>query len=191
MKKTTKKYPNHFKNPHTVGIAVVIFIVVTVITYALLQVNNIVPEPTVAPPPMNPAQANTVPVDTSLSLQKSNASVVVMIDTGVDNVSGVQLAISYDPKVLTNVTITPGTFFTNPIELQNTVDAAKGTIDYALAIQPNQTTARGQGAVATISYQMVPGATGSTKLSFRPETKVTSLGANISVLKSTSPIYLP
>ena len=135
-------------------------------------------------PTTNPAL-----ITSSLTFVKQPSSVDINLNTGSTAVSAIQIVISYDPTMLTNVVIHPGTFFTNPTVLQNTIDTTKGIISYTIAIPMDATQKTGNGTVATISYQLTSGA--KTTMTFRPETKITSEGINDSVLKTALPISLP
>ncbi len=134
----------------------------------------------------NPALATSV-----LSFNKNDSSVDVYLDTGKTPVSGVQFALSYNPQVLINVQVTPGTFFDTPVVLQNSVDDTKGIIYYTMALKPGDQPKKGQGIIATISYTVAQEAQQSTTLRFLPQTKITSEGINSSILKKTTTITLP
>jgi hypothetical protein len=111
----------------------------------------------------------------------------VKINSGTNTVNAVQLDLAYDPSVLTNVTIIPGTFFTNPSQLVNDLDTKNGRISYALGIQPKDKGIKGAGVVAEIMFQFQPTATvSSTTIKFLPKTLVAGQGVNPSVLKSAT-----
>lgn len=117
----------------------------------------------------------------------AGGTVEVHIDTGYDAVSAVQLEIGYDPKALSNVTITKGNFFQDPLELLNENDKSNGRYSYALGISPAKEPAQGRGTVAVISFQKAPGATGdSTSLTILDKSLVTMLGVQGSVLKQAT-----
>lgn len=130
---------------------------------------------------------------TILSLSPSTNttnSVDVTMNTMGDNVTAVQAEIVYDPAKLKNVKITQGSFFTNPIVLFNQIDPKTGRISYAIGIQPMDQPKKGSGTVATISYDLVPGAKGPITLTFLPKTKVTAEGVAQSVLKTANSITI-
>lgn len=128
-------------------------------------------------------------ITSSLSFTKYQNAVNVNIDTGSDSISGVQLKIAYDPKVLTNVKVVPGSFFPNGTVLQNDVDAQNGIINYAFAINPGMKQLKGKGQIISISYIAVPQT--ATDMVFMPNTKITSEGITASVLKNTATITVP
>ena len=124
-------------------------------------------------PPVNtPSLPNTYSTD-------------VNITTDVDKVTAAQLELSYDPKVLTNVQIKPGTFIQNPVVLLKKVDQANGRISLAIGIPLGQPAPTGTGTIATITFDEIPTATGSTILDFLPKTAVTAVGIAQSVLKES------
>ena len=111
----------------------------------------------------------------------------IMINTHQNTVNAVQLELSYDPSVLTDVTITPGTFFASPLQLVKDVDVVNGRISYALGTQPKDKGLQGTGVVAQITFQINPAAKGpTTMLKFLPKTLIAGQGINPSVLKSTT-----
>lgn len=118
----------------------------------------------------------------SLNTYKTN----VEINTGGDKVTGVQLELSFDPKALTNFFISPESFIKNPVILMKKVDQANGRISLVLGIPLGQQGISGTGTVATITFNEIPTATGSTIIDFLPKTQVTAEGIAQSVLKTST-----
>lgn len=146
------------------------------------------PTPTVEKP-TSPSYAHTSlrltpPVNTP-ALPNSYTSNVTIATEG-DKITAAQLELSYDPKVLTNVQIKPGTFIKNPVVLLKKVDQTNGRISLAIGIPLGGTPPTGKGTVATITFDEVKTATGSTILDFLPKTAVTAEGIAQSVLKSST-----
>jgi hypothetical protein len=112
-------------------------------------------------------------------------TVEVNLDTSDNAVTAVQLELSYDPKVLRNVTVTPGVLFQNSVVLINKNDPATGKYTYAFGKTPSQTPVQGKGVVATISFTANASATPS-QLILLPNTLVTARGIASSVLKSST-----
>lgn len=108
----------------------------------------------------------------------------VNIDSGDNKVTGVELLLSYDPKVLGSVDIKAGTFLTSPVVLGKQIDTTKGTISYILGTAQGTHGVKGTGQVAVISFTKV--GTGNTTIDFLPDTLVTAEGYNQSVLNQTS-----
>jgi hypothetical protein len=137
-----------------------------------------------------PAYTTLMLTPANLALSSTSGSIAIMITTGegskINTVTAVQLELQYDPKMMTNVTVTPGTFFTNPIPLVNTTDKESGRITYALAISPTAKGTAGKGTLATVQFQSLLPKGGTTKLSLLPTTLVTAQGVAESVfLKAT------
>ena len=169
---------------------VTFLIVVTVVLLGLAVYTQkpSVPTPTVQQP-TSPSYAHTTlrltpPVNTP-SLPNTY-STDVSIDTGGDKVTAAQLELSYDPKVLTNVQIKPGTFIQNPVVLLKKVDEANGRISLAIGIPLGQAAPTGSGIIATITFNEISTATGSTILDFLPKTAVTAQGIAQSVLRTST-----
>lgn len=116
-------------------------------------------------------------------------TVDVMLNSTYNKVTAVQLEITYDPKSLTSVDIVPtatsSSLIANPVVLIKNIDTVKGTISFAVAVPPSGKAMNGLGSIATISFRTVPGATGTTSLSFTPKTLVTAQGVSSSVLKES------
>jgi len=66
----------------------------------------------------------------------SQSAVNIQINTKKNKVTAVQLELSYDPLLLKNVSIVPGPFLRENIELIKTIDESQGRISYALGIPP-------------------------------------------------------
>ncbi|HSW96624.1 MAG TPA: hypothetical protein VLF89_02230 [Candidatus Saccharimonadales bacterium] len=124
-------------------------------------------------------------------LKNTDANTVyVNVNTKKLPISGIQLALAYNPSLLPTISIAPGGFFDNPTVLQNSIDTRNGVIYYTLSINPNSAQIYGEGTVAIIHYNGIP--TGvSTTLSVLPQTKVTAKGINDSVLSKVSSITIP
>ncbi|MBI2442295.1 MAG: hypothetical protein HYV40_00110 [Candidatus Levybacteria bacterium] len=142
--------------------------------------------PTPTPPAYTTLQLSPNPVSIEAG---GKGTVQVLIDTHENTITGVQLELSYDPKALTNVVITPGAFFQNPLIIPqwNKVDQATGRISHAQVLTPAQAGVQGKGIVATITFTRATGTpSAQTTLEFLPKTAVTQSGISPSVLKSMS-----
>ena len=150
---------------------------------------EVAPQPTVAVQQPTPSLVQTVmslspnPVEVS----SNSGTVDVNVDTANNNITGVQLELSYDPNVLTNVQVSPASFFDAPSVLINNIDTKNGKISYAIVIPPTGEAKKGVGIVATIKFNIKKGATANqTQIEFLPKSLVTAEGLAYSVLKSTS-----
>ncbi len=135
----------------------------------------------------------TTPANTVLALAPNPITVApgqqgtaqVSIDTSSNDVTAVQLELGYDPTVLSNVKVIPGTLIQNPAVLIDKNDPQTGRYTYAFGITPNGTPIKGTGVVATVTFTVRANALGKeTQLGLLPTTLVTARGVANSVLKS-------
>ena len=89
-------------------------------------------------------------------------SLPIIINTGANNVTAVQLELAFDPSILTDVNMNPSSFFEDPAVLLNRIDSKQGRISYALAasdaalgVQPlhSGSGVQGESTLATITFQ--------------------------------------
>lgn len=175
---------------------VMLISVLTVITIALLYaaiVQQPKSSPIVAKPVQKVSLAHTVLSlvnESSTTPSQLNKTVSVMADPHGNKINGIQIELSYDPTVITNVTITPGSFFSHPVVLFHTIDKVDGRISYVIAAGLSDGLATQSGVVATLALTLNPQATASTTLHFLPKTKVTQEGTLESVLKTAEDLTL-
>ncbi len=153
------------------------------VTIALSQRNGITPGKLSTPTTSLINEGHTL-LSLVPNTSSTPASVNVDVDSGRDNLTAVQLELSYDPQMLTDVVITSGSYFTNSTVLLNKIDTKNGKISYAIAIPPSGAVKQGQGTVATISFKSNLQAGAKTEIKFLPSTIVTAKGVKESVLKS-------
>ena len=169
-----------------------LFIIVSVLlVIALYKPSNPKPVQTVIIPKESIEQTVLSfgePVATSSSISNLTYTLAINIETGNNKPTAVQLELQFDPKVLTNVSITPGVFFKNPIVLLNQIDAKTGRISYAFGISPAQQEIKTTEVVATLTFDTQSGTPQQTTILFLPKTLVTAEGIAQSVLKKTSNI---
>lgn len=168
---------------------ILILILVASVTWLLiLAVNpNKTSEPQVTATP-SPAQSVLTLSDEGLSTSSAR-TVNVNIDTGTNKVTGVQIELSYDPKVLTSVDIKPGTFFENPVILLKEINIKEGTVSLALGVSPGLGGIYGSGTAAVLTFNTASDS-GETTISFLPKTLVSGEGIIQSVLKSATGLTL-
>lgn len=139
--------------------------------------------------PVNEPVAQTVlsfgtpQVATSSSVSVLNYSLPINIATGKNKVTAVQLELQYDPLILTNVAVTPGSFFANPNVLLNQIDVKTGRISYAFGVGLDDQGVAGKDTVANLTFSIKIGALEKTAIIFLPKTLVTAEGIIESVLK--------
>ncbi len=129
---------------------------------------------------------SSTPSSSSTQSALQTYSLPINIETGKNKATAVQLELQYDPKVLTNVVVTPGVFFKNPVVLLNQIDVKTGRISYAFGIGLADQGVGGKGVVATITFDTKAGLPQQTQILFLPKTLVTAEGINESVLKLTN-----
>jgi len=114
-------------------------------------------------------------------------SVNVTINTSDNDVTAVQLELGYDPNIISNVKVTPGPLFTNPVVLIDKNNSTTGRYTYAFGITPTAQPVKGTGVVATITFIANASAVGKeTQIGLLPTSLVTARGVAQSVLKSES-----
>jgi hypothetical protein len=169
-------------------------VLVTVVLFVIALRTNKAPQ---APQTQNTTQqaaqpTPTTPAHSVLSLSPNpvnvavggKGSVAVNIDTSDNAVTAIQLELAYDPTMISNVQVTPGTMIQNPVVLINKNNIQTGRYTYAFGIQPNHETVNGTGAVATITFTAKGIAGKQSQLALLPSTLVTARGVANSVLKS-------
>lgn len=104
----------------------------------------------------------------------------IAINSRDNNVSGAKLELVFDPKVLGNVDIKPGSFLPNPTVISKKIDAVNGRITYVLESADG---VKGEGTVAVISFSKLTNQ--ETTINFLPQTQVSAQGFDQSVLKET------
>lgn len=165
-----------------------ILIVVLILITSILLILSLFPKTPArqSAPTLAPYVKSSLSLSTPQKNLDGNYSSNIEITTAQNQVTGVQISIIYDPKVLTNVAINPGTFFKNPNILLQKVDPLKGNVIYSLFANPNQKSVSGKGTIATLSFSVIPGTKSTTQINFLPTTEVVALGQLQSVLKTTT-----
>lgn len=128
----------------------------------------------------------------------SATTVDIMVNTGGTPITGLQIELSYDPKLLENVAVTPplsidttSLFKSQYNTLFNEVDENLGRISYAIAIPQSSAPINGVGKIGTISFMRASGAnTTSSQISFLDKTTVTIEDPTANILKSTTPLTI-
>lgn len=136
----------------------------------------------------------TLPVSlaqTTLSLTKPSQAVGsssyrsdVLINTRGNKATAVQIELSYNPQDISISDITPGTFFSTPVELFKKIDSDNGRVSYALGISLGQKGVAGQGVVATLVFKGLK-TSGTSSIDFTAKSLVSAEGVTKSVLSQT------
>lgn len=118
----------------------------------------------------------------------------VNVNTNGQAISGIQLELSYDPAILTNVEVTPSQnnlFGQNPAVLINSVDQDLGRISFAIALGGlSEEEVSGAGNIANISFSANSNLSANTQISILPKTTVRSLRSTNSLLQSSLPLNI-
>lgn len=122
-----------------------------------------------------------------LTATTSPSSLDILIDTGNNETTGVQLELNYDPKIIEVIDIKPAAFYQSPIVLLKKIDSAKGGVSFALGVSSINEVKKGKGIVATITFNVLDKTKNKTSVVFLPETIVTAVGEEKSVLKTSTP----
>ncbi|MBI5045208.1 MAG: hypothetical protein HZC02_04740 [Candidatus Levybacteria bacterium] len=144
----------------TLGLIIVLLILTIILVMVAILTKPQKPQqisttdPTPTPTPLVPGRTSLSLTPNPLSVSGSTSSTLdIAIDTGGNEVRSVQLEIAYDPKAITNVTLKPGTFFTNPSVLPiGGVNPNSGRVTYALVPNSSNESRSGTGIVATMTF---------------------------------------
>lgn len=132
-------------------------------------------------------------IDTGVSPQ-TTYSVNVAANTNGQTISGIQLELSYDPAVLTDVTIEPADnnlFGLNPAVLINSVDPDLGRISFAITLAGlDDEEVTGNANIAEITFSVIPNQIQTTQISVLPKTTVRSLRSTNSLLQNALPLNI-
>ena len=189
--------------PRKTTIFIAILAVVTAVLVILAIQNEQSPLRTTTETTTTPTPTATIPKTTNITFLPTKIdatsglplSVDIVADTNTDQISGIQLELQYDPKLLTNVKIAKpdNSLFGAPNSysvLFSEVNPALGRISYAAAIQPTLSPVSGVGKVATITFQKATQASATpsvqTTISFIDKTMVTKLNEAQTVLNKTN-----
>ena len=132
-------------------------------------------------------------IDTSTSSQNPQ-TVSITANTNGQTISGIQLELSYDPAVLTNVEIEPAEnnlFGPNPSVLINSVDPALGRISFAITLPSlDSEEVSGNSNIATITFTPLQNRVQNTQIVVLPKTTVRSLKSTNSLLQNSMPLNI-
>lgn len=176
-------------------IGLIIGLLITTAVLLLIALSAKQPSKTPSNTTTNQQPTPTPIAQTTLTLSPNPVSVGangtgtidVMIYTGENEVSGVQLELSYDPKLITSLTVVPGTFLQNAVnpDVNKNNEPGRYTFFYGTLSAGS----RGSGKIATIRFskaRTVPSGVTQAEIQLLPQTIVTMPGQNYSVLKEAT-----
>lgn len=163
-------------------------LVTLVVIFALRVKPDQVLKNTQIPSPSSPSADTTLSFSpNSLFLtQGTTGSLDILIDTGNNKVTNVQLEIGYDPLLLSIISIQPGDFFPSPNVLFENNIIRTGRLSYALGVATDEEAVMGKGKVATLTFQKNPNAfaQSQTTIAFFPKTLISAVDIQGTVLKA-------
>lgn len=170
-----------------VVLAILIFVTTLGIAYWKSTVQN---QPQQSKPGTKKYQQTRLTLQPEKLVISSNSAsetqtIAVKINANTNKVTGVQLEIGYNTKVLSDVEVTPGTFFNKPVVLLKKINTEKGQISYIIGDPPNSSGHSGKGVVAYIKFKAKPNENKRSKVRFRRNTIATAVGYKDNVLKKT------
>lgn len=142
--------------------------------FIITQGGKRISQRTATPTPTNLQQTAVTLAPQSLTVQAGQlATVQVMIQNQQSAPAIVQLELTYDPTALTNVTVVPGNFFSQPNILFARINQSVGRISYVLQTNNATSPLNPTGPVAIISFVPSAYATNAqTHMSFLPKSVV-------------------
>ncbi len=107
----------------------------------------------------------------------------VILEPNGNKVTGIQLDLTYDPKVITVTDVAPGSFFSNPTVLDKTIDTQTGKITITIGTAFGSDPVTETGSVAVLTFKKV--GEGNVVINVAPTTLVTDSRYSQSVLNTS------
>lgn len=98
----------------------------------------------------------------------------------------VQIELAYDPEVLTDISLTPGSFFNKPIILLESIDESIGRISYAVRSGNTQASSIYAGEAIILNFRVLSRTAEQSSIYFLPKTSAAVKDKNIAVEYSKS-----
>lgn len=188
----------------------ILVVLVSFVLYFVFKPSTTPQQPTTSTVPVPseiPSLTTNIPREALLTFDSTTVQInpfqdqaheaTVVLDARIHSVTGVQLEMSYDPEVLSNVTIAPAepSFFgsnSNTVILSRDVDETIGRITYIVGITPSAVPGVGRGDIAKLSFTVNPTSNAvSTDISILPSSIVSQEDlVNESVLRSTNSLKI-
>lgn len=144
--------------------------------------------PTLAPFASLSFASESVDLSGSKSAQKT---IDVIIDTKGKEVSGAQLEIVYDPKIISDVFISnpEGSFFGSEALIPiREVDDEQGRLSFAVSLPQHLPEKRGRGVLMQMTFKVNKKLSKRTSISFLPKSMILTSKSSTTVLKETHPL---
>lgn len=169
-------------------LGVIILLLVVIICFYLSQSNNSTPNqvsrPTPTPQPRQTLLYFSPPSLTINSQSQTQEKLNLVIQTNANSIYGADIELSYNPNLITNLHINPGTFILNAESLPTSKNKL-GTLSYIIAVPLKAKPVKGTGILAQISFNINKSAlqqAKSTQISFQPTTSISGFNQQYSVL---------
>jgi hypothetical protein len=81
--------------------------------------------------------------------------VAANIDTGENEVVGIELDLAFDPAKLRLSSVSPGPFLASPDAVGPVIDNSQGTAHYTLLVSPGNSGKKGQGIIAYFNFDAI------------------------------------
>lgn len=160
-------------------LAVVIYVVR--IPQKPTTISSPIPLISLSPTPTLPAESSLsfIP-DTIFTPPGQNGEASIRLNSQSIYPTGAQLELAYDPTIMTEVTLTPGTLFPKSSVLLNNNDETTGRISYAISLYKNEKPKNFSGTTAILKFKVRENIIqNQTAIYFLPKTAIIADGGNI------------
>lgn len=140
-----------------------------------------IPLISLSPTPTLPAESSLsfIP-DTIYTPAGQNGEASIRLNSQSIYPTGAQLELAYDPAILTEITLTPGTLFPKSTVLLNNNDEATGRVSYAISLDKNQKPQNFSGTAAILKFKIKENIIqNQTAIYFLPKTAIIAKDGNI------------
>jgi len=144
-------------------------------------ISSPIPLISLSPTPTLPAESSLsfIP-DTIYTPAGQNGKASIQLNSQSTYPTGAQLELAYDPAILTEITLTPGTLFPKSTVLLNNNDEATGRISYALSLDKNEKPQNFSGTTAIVKFKVRKNIIqNQTAIYFLPKTAIIAKDGNI------------
>ncbi len=170
------------------GGVVVILLILIVCLFFISHSNKISINHTVMPTPTPQSRQTLIyfsPPNLAVNAQSSSTEKLnLVIQTNDNSIYGADIELNYDPNIITNLQIAPGSFIPK-VENLPTAKPKPGTLSYIMVVPFKAKPVRGTGILAQVSFTINKSAlqrAKSTQISFLPATSISGFNQKYSVL---------
>lgn len=130
--------------------------------------------------------------DTLVITNPASVEATIKVDTGYNKINAVQLEIGYDPKVFSQVALSPGDFFPTPQILLNLNDKKNGRLSYNLTLPKQTPYIKGEGSLAilTLNKNIQYNESSQSAITILPKSMITSSDVQGSLLKNSQELTI-